>query len=123
MNFKVYADTDEEFQQWVASEKRTTEQPPLLSPLAADGKKYFFQSTCPLCHTIQGTEAEATIGPDLTHFANRKEIGAGVIENTSENLALWLKNPQALKPGCKMPDFKLSDTNLKQLVAYLETLK
>ncbi|HAW29250.1 MAG TPA: cytochrome c oxidase subunit II [Planctomycetaceae bacterium] len=123
MNFKVYADTDKEFQQWVASEKRTTEQPPLLSPLAADGKKYFFQATCPQCHTIQGTEAEATIGPDLTHFANRKEIGAGVIENTSENLALWLKNPQALKPGCKMPDFKLSDTNLKQLVAYLETLK
>ncbi|WP_417390161.1 cytochrome c oxidase subunit II [Gimesia sp.] len=123
MNFKVYAVTKEEFQQWEASEKQATEQPRLLSPLAAAGKKYFFQATCPRCHTVQGTAAEATIGPDLTHFARRKEIGAGVIENTPANLALWLKNPQALKPGCKMPDFKLSETNLKQLVAYLETLK
>ncbi|MFH1302949.1 MAG: cytochrome c oxidase subunit II, partial [Planctomycetota bacterium] len=123
MNFKVYAVTDTEFDQWVASEQLANKQPKLLSPLANSGKQFFFQATCPQCHTIYGTPAEATIGPDLTHFARRKEIGAGVIENTSENLALWLKDPQALKPGCKMPDFKLSDEHLKQLVAYLETLK
>tara|TARA_R110002111_G_scaffold227346_2_gene288906 strand:+ start:33702 stop:34667 length:966 start_codon:yes stop_codon:yes gene_type:complete len=123
MNFKVYAVTDAEFDQWVASEQLASKQPKLLSPLANSGKQFFFQATCPQCHTIYGTPAEATIGPDLTHFARRKEIGAGVIENTSKNLALWLKDPQALKPGCKMPDFKLSDEHLKQLVAYLETLK
>jgi len=123
MNFKVYAVTDAEFDEWVASEQLANKQPKLLSPLANSGKQFFFQATCPQCHTIYGTPAEATIGPDLTHFARRKEIGAGVIENTPENLALWLKDPQALKPGCKMPDFKLSDEHLKQLVAYLETLK
>lgn len=123
MNFKVYAVSDTEFDEWLSSEKLANKQPKLLSPLANSGKQFFFQATCPQCHTIYGTPAEATIGPDLTHFARRKEIGAGVIENTPENLALWLKDPQALKPGCKMPDFKLSDEHLKQLVAYLETLK
>ena len=123
MNFKVYAVSDAEFDKWVASEQLATKQPKLLSPLASAGKQFFFNATCPQCHTIYGTPAKATIGPDLTHFADRKEIGAGVIENTSENLALWLKDPQALKPGCKMPNFKLSDEHIKQLVAYLETLE
>ncbi|MCA9014751.1 MAG: cytochrome c oxidase subunit II [Planctomycetaceae bacterium] len=123
MNFKVYAVSDAEYEQWLTSEKLATKQPRLLSPLATAGKEFFFNATCPQCHTIYGTPAKATIGPDLTHFARRKEIGAGVIENTPENLALWLKDPQALKPGCKMPSFKLSDEHLKQLVAYLETLK
>jgi cytochrome c oxidase subunit 2 len=123
MNFKVYAVSDAEFDKWVASEQLATKQPKLLSPLASAGKQFFFNATCPQCHTVHGTPAKATIGPDLTHFARRKEIGAGVIDNSPENLALWLKDPQALKPGCKMPNFKLSDEHIKQLVAYLETLK
>lgn len=130
MNFKVYAVSNKEYEQWLASENKAAAQPKLLSPLAsADeqlafaGKQFFFQATCQQCHTIEGTPAKARIGPDLTHFASRKEIGAGVIENSPENLALWLKDPQALKPGCKMPDFKLNEEHLKQLVAYLETLK
>lgn len=123
MNFKVYAVSQPEYEKWIATEKQDTSQPKLLSPLAAAGKQYFMQATCQQCHTVKGTTAKARIGPDLTHFAHRKEIGAGVIENSPENLAVWLKNPQALKPGCKMPDFKLNDEHLKQLVAYLETLK
>lgn len=123
MNFKVYAIPNEEYEQWILSENRAIKRPKLLSPLATAGKQFFLQATCQQCHTIAGTSAKAMIGPDLTHFARRKEIGSGVIENSPKNLALWLKNPQALKPGCKMPDFKLSDEHLKQLVAYLETLK
>lgn len=123
MNFKVYAVSNEKYEQWIANELKDTKQPKLLSPLASAGKEFFFQATCQQCHTIEGTPAKAMIGPDLTHFASRKEIGAGVIENSPENLALWLKDPQALKPGCKMPNFKLNEEHLKQLVAYLETLK
>ena len=43
--------------------------------------------------------------------------------NNRENLRRWLKDPQAIKPGCKMPNFKLSEQHLNELVAYLETLK
>jgi ferredoxin len=38
------------------------------------------------CHAIKGTIASAQIGPDLTHFASRKQLGAGIVANTPENL-------------------------------------
>jgi cytochrome c oxidase subunit 2 len=123
MNFKVYGVTEEEYKNFLLREQQKTEPSKLLSPLAAAGRDYFFKATCPRCHKIEGTSAQAMIGPDLTHFASRKEIGSGVLKNSTENLTRWLKDPQAVKPGCKMPNFKLSETNLKQLVAYLETLK
>jgi cytochrome c oxidase subunit 2 len=63
-----------------------------------------------------------TIGPNLTHLARRKEIGGGVLQNSPDNLRRWLKNPQAIKPGCKMPNFNLSDEQVQQLAAYLESL-
>jgi len=123
MNFKVIGETEEEYQHWLAKQQQKPEPTRLLSPLAMAGREYFFKATCPRCHKVAGTSAEAMIGPDLTHFATRTEIGSGVLPNSTENLTRWLRNPQAVKPGCKMPNFKLSETNLKQLVAYLETLK
>lgn len=123
MNFKIYGVTEEEYQRFLLREQQKPEPTKLISPLAMAGRDYFFKATCPRCHKIEGTSAQAMIGPDLTHFASRKEIGSGVLENSTENLTRWLKDPQAVKPGCKMPNFKLSETNLKQLVAYLETLK
>ena len=87
------------------------------------GKEFFLSATCVDCHAIEGTAAVATIGPDLTHLASRDKLGSGVIDYSSENLALWLKDPQAIKPGCKMPNFKLNKEQIDQLVAYLETLK
>ncbi|QDU49151.1 cytochrome c oxidase subunit II [Gimesia panareensis] len=123
MNFKVIGETEEEYQNWLTGQQQKPEPTKLISPLAMAGREYFFKATCPRCHKIEGTSAQAMIGPDLTHFASRMEIGSGVLENSTENLTRWLKDPQAVKPGCKMPNFKLSETNLKQLVAYLETLK
>ena len=35
----------------------------------------------------------------------------------------WLANPQRIKPGVKMPDFKFTDDQITQLVDYFETLK
>jgi cytochrome c oxidase subunit 2 len=43
--------------------------------------------------------------------------------NTPENLRAWLANPQALKPGVRMPDMKLSDDEVDALVSYLVTLR
>ncbi|MBN72535.1 MAG: cytochrome c oxidase subunit II [Gimesia sp.] len=123
MNFLVIGESEEEYQKWIAGQQKKPEATTLISPLATAGREYFFKATCPRCHKIAGTSAQAMIGPDLTHFATRSEIGSGVLTNSTENLTLWLKNPQAVKPGCKMPNFKLSEQNLKQLVAYLETLK
>jgi cytochrome c oxidase subunit 2 len=42
---------------------------------------------------------------------------------SAENLARWLRNPQAVKPGNLMPNLNLSDQDIAALVAYLESLK
>lgn len=62
-------------------------------------------------------------GPDLTHVASRRQLGSGVIANNRENLRRWLADPQKVKPGVKMPNFKLTDQQIDDLVAYFETLK
>jgi cytochrome c oxidase subunit 2 len=43
--------------------------------------------------------------------------------NTPGNLARWLENPPAVKPGSLMPDLGLGDAQVAALVAYLTTLK
>ena len=121
MNFKVTAHSPEEFEQWKTREQSVPSAPD--EPLAAAGKELFLRLTCSQCHAVSGTDAIKSYAPNLTHLASRLELGAEVTEYSPENLRTWLRNPQALKPGCKMPNFKLSDEHLDQLVAYLETLK
>jgi mono/diheme cytochrome c family protein len=87
------------------------------------GREVFLQGPCALCHTIRGTQALATIGPDLTHVASRTMIAGGLLENTRGNLAGWILNPQNLKPGTKMPPTLLEAEDLHTLLDYLESLK
>jgi cytochrome c oxidase subunit 2 len=51
-------------------------------------------------------------------------IAGGVLSNNPENLATWLNDPQAVKPGNDMvlPE-KLNSTQIDELVQYLESLK
>ena len=90
---------------------------------AERGREVFLQGPCALCHTIRGTQALATIGPDLTHVASRTTIAGGFLENTRGNLAGWILNPQNLKPGTKMPPTLLEAEDLHALLDYLESLK
>ena len=76
-----------------------------------------------MCHTIAGTPAGSRVGPDLTHLASRRTIAAGTLANTRGNLAGWIADPQAFKPGVKMPSNALSSADLQALLAYLETLR
>lgn len=87
------------------------------------GREVFLQGPCALCHTIRGTQALATIGPDLTHIASRTMIASGSLQNTRGNLAGWILNPQNLKPGTKMPPTLLEAEDLHPLLDYLESLK
>lgn len=72
--------------------------------LIARGRHVFFsESYCVLCHAINGTQAAGNIGPNLTNFGARSTLAAGRLENTPENVALWVTNPGAVKPGAHMP--------------------
>jgi cytochrome c oxidase subunit 2 len=121
MAFYVVAVTESEFEDWVDNATGVTEQPP--RGLAARGMDVFFQAECHECHTIAGTSADGRVGPDLTHVASRQSLAAGSLDNTTENLASWVTNPQALKQGVKMPDLELSGADIEALVTYLETLE
>jgi cytochrome c1 len=50
-------------------------------------------------------------------------LAAMTVANTRDNLTVWLHDPQTTKPGCNMPDLKLTEDDLAKLVDYLETLR
>jgi len=119
MLLRVYVQTPQEFAAWLENE----EKPAVQDPAVAEGRQVFESQACISCHTIRGTAAHGTYGPDLTHLMSRDTIGSGIIPNTPENLKRWIKDPQSLKPGCMMPAMQLSDQKIGQIVAYLSTLK
>jgi len=79
-------------------------------------------SQCASCRTIRGTSARGTVGPDLTHLASRTSLAADTIPNTAYWLRRWIRDPQAIKPGNKMPDLGVRGRKLAALVVYLRGL-
>jgi len=121
MHILVISQSPKEFEAWEKSQLVLPPEP--TGGLEARGAKIFASKTCYDCHAIAGTGATLSIGPDLTHVSTRQTLGAGVLENSRENLGRWLTNPQKFKPGSHMPNFQLSPQEVEALVAYLESLK
>jgi cytochrome c oxidase subunit II len=121
MAFLVIAETQSEFDGWI-SEQRQPSTPPSGEETAA-GQQTFLSKPCAACHTIRGTTATGTTGPDLTHVGSRKYIAAGLFETTRGSLAAWTADPQTLKPGNNMPMVPLTPDELRSVSAYLAGLK
>src|SRR5579884_371457 len=117
----VVADTRDRFAAWVQAQKAAAHTP--IDQQAQNGQRIFLESTCSGCHTVQGTSAQGTVGPDLTHVASRAEIAAGALPFSAANLERWLIDPQAVKPGADMPDLHLDGDTISALVAYLAQLE
>ncbi len=118
MLLRVYVDTPEQFAAWVKDQQ----QPGVQDPQVAAGRQIFETHACTNCHTIRGTAAVGSFGPDLTHLASRATLASGATMNTPAELFAWIKNPDAIKPGSLMPAMQLSDEEIHELVAYLDTL-
>lgn len=124
MRLRAVVETPEEFEAWVRRHQAGNPPPPESAPAAVRrGYQLFTTGACIGCHAIKGTPAQARVGPDLTWFGERRAIAAGMLENTPENLARWLRNPPAVKPGAKMPNLNLPEADVQDLVAYLTSLK
>jgi cytochrome c oxidase subunit 2 len=121
MRFSVIAESPAAFDAWLREQENTAAMPATDS--AQTGLKIFQTMTCINCHSIRGISVAASAAPYLTHVADRTILGAGVLSNTETNLFRWLKNPQDFKPGCFMPNLKLTDAQAGALTSYLETLK
>jgi len=120
MAFTVVAQPAAEFDRWLAQHQNAPSGP--TSDLQARGQLAFMRLPCAGCHTIRGTAAQGTAGPDLTDFGGRKTIGAGTVPNTTGNLAGWISNAQSIKPGNKMPPISIEPADQQALIAYLESL-
>jgi len=119
MLLRVYVQPRAEFEQWVESQRQTA----TLDTLASEGRRIFESTACINCHTVRGTAANGRFGPDLTHLMARDTIAAGVAANTDANLRLWIRTPDAIKPGSLMPAMQLSEHELDAVTQYLETLR
>jgi cytochrome c oxidase subunit 2 len=129
-----------EFDAWIAGQKAPAD------PASMAGFGMFAASGCIACHmTMQNDKTVLHMnGPNLMKVASRKRIAAGILENTPENLKLWIHDPQHVKPDAKMnvpamqctgpgqPDPCCRDVQIgnclapetvDQLVSYLEMLK
>jgi cytochrome c oxidase subunit 2 len=98
--------------------------PPIPAGGAALAGYNLFQSRqCASCHAVAGTPASGMVAPDLSHVAGRRSLAAGTLPMSRANLARWVADPQAVKPGNNMPKVPLSEGELAAITAYLETLK
>ena len=113
MAMYVFADPPERFRAWLRNMAR---------PARAQNR-VFTENQCASCHTIRGTPARGKIGPDLTHVGSRTTLAGLTIPNRRDYLTRWIRNPQHFKPGNRMPALSLSDSELRELVDYLERLR
>ena len=87
------------------------------------GRAIIREKGCGACHTIPGIPgANAKVGPSLEDIAARSYI-AGVLQNTPENMQQWLKNPPGVDHKTAMPNLKLTDSEVRDISAYLYTLR
>jgi cytochrome c oxidase subunit 2 len=122
MALHVIALPQDAFDRWLQNEAQPAPAP--ASALLEQGRAAFLAQRCQHCHTIRGVAEGARLGPDLTHVGARLYIGAGTLRTHRGALAGWIADPQAIKPGVRMPAAQeLDGPTLNALAAYLEQLK
>ncbi|TFZ07564.1 c-type cytochrome [Ramlibacter henchirensis] len=122
MALHVIAHAPAEHAAWMEANRSPAALP--REPLAQQGRVLFEQARCGVCHTVRGTPATGSIGPDLTHVGSRLTLAAGTLPNGQGPLAAWIADPQHIKPGSRMPGYtRFSGEELRALATYLEGLR
>lgn len=67
---------------------------------------------CVTCHTIGNSGG--TVGPNLNQIGNRR---------TDAWLRKWLKDPNQIRPGTKMPNFGFSDADIETIMSYFKDMR
>jgi cytochrome c2 len=78
---------------------------------------------CPTCHVIPGVPgAVGKVGPSLTGLAQRSYL-AGTLQNSPDNLVLWIQHPQQTHPGTAMPEMGVATDDAKDIAIFLQARK
>ncbi|MEX2659324.1 MAG: cytochrome c oxidase subunit II [Acidimicrobiales bacterium] len=124
MRLKVVAHDQAGWEAWVSSQQEQPEVP--TDGLAAEGFEVFGQ-LCASCHVVDGQFDEVAEtsppAPNLTHLFSRDCFAGCIYDlNDRNELEAWMRDPQR-KAGSLMVIGELSETQIDQLYAYLETLE
>ena len=115
MAFQVVVHEADDYRVWLAAQGE---------PAVAGGGEAVLSAGCGACHIVRGISEAGAVGPDLTHFASRRSIGADTLPLTEANLHDWLVAPGHIKPGVRMPSFAtLTDAEREAIVDFLLELK
>ena len=124
MSFHVVSQDSAGFAAWAAGQK----SPLVDSTMSRDslyqaGKTAFMAAGCIGCHAMAGQPTGNLVdlvGPNLSHVGGRHFLVAGMLPNTDDNLARWLRDPNAVKEGSlmKLPR-PLTEGEITALVHYL----
>lgn len=122
MRLMLVAQPPAQYQTWLQDQLAPGKIP--TTQEAIEGEKVFLNGPCSLCHTVRGTIAGGTVGPDLTHFGSRKMLGSDSFPNNNAYLEAWITHAQSFKPEAQMPDLtQFSGAQLRDLVAYIRQLQ
>jgi cytochrome c len=99
------------------------QKPAALDGNPENGRLLLRQFACGSCHSIPGVaNAGGKVGPPLEGIAKRVYL-AGVLPNTPQNMAAFIRAPQAADPRSAMPDMGVTPAHARDMVAYLYTLE
>ena len=141
MRMQAIALEPEDFQTWV-DQQLTDQDSDLIADEAVARGLTVFENQCARCHVVNGVNDETSIGadlvsnaaPNLTHFMSRTTYAGGIFnlyepDGTIDRTQLeaWIRNAPAEKPAYAegrrgMPALGLSEDEIDDVVAYLETL-
>lgn len=121
MALPVTAVAPAQYERWAQARMAAAPEPGTDS--RRHGRDVFVRAACAACHTIAGTMASGTLGPDLTHLASRPTLAAGMLPNDRANLQAWIVDPHRFKLGANMPPNALPARDMHALLDYLESLE
>jgi cytochrome c2 len=84
----------------------------------ARGKIAIQHYGCIACHTIDGIESQALVGPPLTRMASRSYL-AGNLTNNAPNMIHWIQKPREIHKDTAMPDVGVTDADARDIASYL----
>src|SRR3569623_1674933 len=121
MAFDVKVEGEADFDAWLAGQARGAAAP--VVAVLARGRLVGTGGLCAECLVLSCTAARGRAGPDLTHIGSRRSIAAGTLPFSRGALQGWIAQPQALKPGTKMPPVALEPADADAAARYLVALK
>jgi cytochrome c oxidase subunit 2 len=137
MRMQTVAMDPADFQLWVDQQMKPAVEP---TDTAALRGRAIFEGQCARCHVVNGindgggADLVANAAPNLTHMMSRTTFAGGIFDlyepdgslNRTQ-LEAWLRNAPAEKPAYAegrrgMPAMGLSESQIDDVVAYLQTL-